>query len=112
MQDKLPRTSSRELQFEHGKAIGISNRWQQGQYCSVLTAAGIVGCGIYDLNVAAEFGQAIAVAKGTPADPLVEPEDLFEAKIVGLTPKAETFGIRPGMTGRQAVELMLQAEQA
>ena len=55
MSDRLPRTSSRELTFENGTAIGISNRWHQGQYCSILTEAGIVGCGIYDLKTPAEF---------------------------------------------------------
>jgi uncharacterized protein YunC (DUF1805 family) len=109
--EPLPRTTNRELRFENGTAIGISNRWDRGQYCSILTRAGIVGCGIYDLKTAAEFGQAIAIAKGTPAKPLVEPEDLFEAKIVGVTPMAEQLGIRPGMTGREAVERMLQAEK-
>ena len=88
MTDRLPRTVHRDLQFEHGQAIGISNRWEKGQYCSILTPAGIVGCGIYDLKTPAEFDQAIAIAKGTPAKPLTEPEDLFEAKIVGVTPKA------------------------
>jgi uncharacterized protein YunC (DUF1805 family) len=107
--DQLPRTTSRPLEFESGTAIGISNRWERGQYCSILTRAGIVGCGIYDLKTAAEFGQAIAIAKGTPAKPLVEPEDLFEAKIVGVTPQAEALGICAGMTGREAVERMLQA---
>jgi uncharacterized protein YunC (DUF1805 family) len=112
MADNLPRTTSRELRFENGTAIGISNRWERGQYCSILTRAGIVGCGIYDLKTAAEFGQAVAIAKGTPAKPLVEPEDLFEAKIVAATPQAEALGVRPGMTGREAVELMLRAESA
>ena len=112
MSDTLPRTVSRELQFENGTAIGISNRWVKGQYCSILTAAGIVGCGIYDLKTPAEFGQAIAIAKGTPECPLVEPEDLFDAKIVGCTPQAEALGISVGMTGREAAELMLKAESA
>ena len=111
MSNVLPRTVHRDLEFEHGRAIGISNRWEKGQYCAVLTKAGIVGCGIYDLKTPAEFDQAIAIAKGTPACPLTEPEDLFDARIVGLTPKAASFGIRVGMTGREAVELMLQAEQ-
>jgi uncharacterized protein YunC (DUF1805 family) len=111
MTEKLPRTTSRELEFENGIAIGISNRWEKGQYCSILTRAGIVGCGIYDLKTPAEFGQAIAIAKGTPANPLTEPEDLFEAKIVGVTPQAAALGIQPGMTGREAVEKMLLAEK-
>ena len=109
MSDQLPRTTSRPLEFDNGTAIGISNRWERGQYCSILTRAGIVGCGIYDLKTAAEFGQAIAIAKGTPAQPLVEPEDLLEAKIVGVTPQAEALGITAGMTGRETVERMLWA---
>jgi uncharacterized protein YunC (DUF1805 family) len=111
MNDTIPRTTNRTLEFQNGSAIGISNRWRGGQYCSILTAAGIVGCGIYDLKTPAEFNQAIAIAKGTPANPLVEPEDLFDAKIVGLTPQAAALGIAVGMTGKEAVELMLQANQ-
>ncbi len=108
--DAIPRTVSRELKFANGTAIGVSNRWNQGQYCSILTEAGIVGCGIYDLETAAEFSLAIAICKGTPAKPLVEPEDLFESKIVGATPQAEAMGIRKGITGKEAVELMLRAK--
>jgi uncharacterized protein YunC (DUF1805 family) len=110
--NRLPIHETRKLTFENGTAIGVSNRWHGGQYCSILTEAGIVGCGIYDLEVAAEFGQAIAIAKGTPAKPLVEPEDLYEAKIVGVTTLAAGYGIEVGMTGRQAVERMLQAAES
>ena len=110
MSNNIPRSVNRELQFDNGTAVGISNRWYKGQYCSIITEAGIVGCGIYDMETPAEFGQAIAIAKGTPANPLVEPEDLFDAKIVNCTPKAQSFGIEVGMTGREAVELMLQAD--
>ncbi|HBH52803.1 MAG TPA: hypothetical protein DDY91_13025 [Planctomycetaceae bacterium] len=108
----LPRTTNRTLTFANGEALGVSNRWHKGQYCAIFTKAGIVGCGIYDLKTPAEFGQAIAIAKGTPACPLTEPEDLLPAKIVGLTPQAENMGIRIGMTGREAVELMLTASQS
>ena len=110
MTDTIPRSTQRELTFQHGTAVGISNRWHKGQYCSIITAAGIVGCGIYDIATPAEFGQAIAIAKGTPATPLVEPEDLYDAKIVDCTPQAKAMGIELGMTGREAVELMLQAD--
>ena len=109
MPEAIPRTTNRELQFEHGTAIGMSHRWHRGQYCTILTAAGIVGCGIYDLVTPAEFGQAIAIAKGTPENPLCEPEDLYDATIVGCTPRAKELGITEGMTGKEAVELMLQA---
>jgi uncharacterized protein YunC (DUF1805 family) len=109
--DTLPRTISRPLQFKNGCAIGLSNRWRQGQYCVILTEAGLVGCGIYDVKTAAEFGQAVAVARGTPQKPLVDPEDLFDAPIVDATPQAKALGVQVGMTGREAVELLLAATQ-
>ena len=111
MHSPLPRTTSRPMQFQHGSAIGISNRWHQGQYCTILTEAGLVGCGIYDVHTAAEFGQAVAIARGTPEKPLVEPEDLLDAKIVDLTPQAAQLGILKGMSGREAVELLLAAKR-
>jgi uncharacterized protein YunC (DUF1805 family) len=109
MSEPLPRTIARPLQFRNGCAVGLSNRWRNGQYCVILTEAGLVGCGIYDVKTAAEFGQAVAIARGTPQKPLVNPEDLFEARIVDATPQARGLGIRPGMTGREAVEILLSA---
>jgi uncharacterized protein YunC (DUF1805 family) len=109
MSDPLPRTIARPMQFKNGCAVGISNRWRKGQYCVILTEAGLVGCGIYDVKTAGEFGQAVAIARGTPQKPLVEPEDLFEAKIVEASGPAKELGIQVGMTGREAVELLLAA---
>jgi uncharacterized protein YunC (DUF1805 family) len=109
MSDPLPRTIARPLKFKNGCAVGISNRWRKGQYCVILTEAGLVGCGIYDVKTAGEFGQAVAIARGTPQKPLVDPEDLFEAKIVDASPPAKELGIQIGMTGREAVELLLAA---
>jgi uncharacterized protein YunC (DUF1805 family) len=111
MSDPLPRTISRPIQFKNGCAIGISNRWRKGQYCVILTEAGLVGCGIYDVKTASEFGQAIAIARGTPEKPLVDPEDLFDARIVDTTKHAKELGIEVGMTGRQAVEILLAASR-
>lgn len=103
----LPRSTQRTLQFANGEALGISNRWAGGQYCTILTRAGLVGCGIYDIATAAKFNQAVAICRGTPAQPLVEPEDLLQARIVEATPQAIAAGITIGMTGKEAVELLL-----
>src|ERR1700737_1639228 len=112
MNDPLPRTISRPIEFKNGSAIGISNRGPQAQYCVIPTEAGLGGCGIYDVKAAGEFGQAVAIARGTPQNPLVNPEDLLDAKIVDATPQAKQLGIQIGMPGRKAVELLLAASRS
>lgn len=110
MGDLLPRSVHRPIPTPFGAGIGISNRWQAGQYCAILTRLGIVGCGIYDIPTCDEFQLAVAIARGTPEKPLVEPEDLLPAKIVRASRRAQEFGVREGMTGREALEVLLRAE--
>jgi len=71
----------------------------------------VAGERVLDLVVvgAGPAGLAVAIARGTPAKPLCEPEDLYEAKILEVSNAAEKLGVKAGMTGRQAVETMLAA---
>lgn len=105
----LPTARNEMLTFQGGVALGTSYRWPGGQYCAIHTSRGLVGCGIYDIRPANEFNLAVAIARGTPAKPLAEPEDLFDAKILEVSQAAERLGVRVGMTGREAVEAMLAA---
>jgi uncharacterized protein YunC (DUF1805 family) len=106
----LPLAINRTLQFQGGQAIGTSYQWPGGQYCAIHTDKGLVGCGIYDIRAANEFSLAVAIARGTPANPLREPEDLFNAKILEVSQAAERLGVSAGMTGREAVEKLLGAK--
>jgi uncharacterized protein YunC (DUF1805 family) len=106
----LPVARQEELQTPYGPVMGASYRWQGGQYCALHATRGLVGCGIFDIHTANEFGQAVAIARGTPADPLCEPEDLYHAKIVGMTDAAAKMGVRIGMTGLEAVGKMIAAD--
>jgi uncharacterized protein YunC (DUF1805 family) len=103
----LPIAENRTLQFEHGEAVGSTYQWPGGQYCAIHTARGLVGCGIYDIRSANEFNLVVAIARGTPAQPLREPEDLFNAKILEVSNAAQALGVSVGMTGREAVETLL-----
>jgi uncharacterized protein YunC (DUF1805 family) len=105
-----PTARNSTINFPAGEAIGTSYRWPGGQYCAIHTSRGLVGCGIYDIRAANEFNLAVAIARGTPAKPLCEPEDLYEAKILEVSHAAEKLGVKVGMTGRQAVEAMLAAK--
>jgi uncharacterized protein YunC (DUF1805 family) len=105
--NQLPYARQRELQTPYGPVIGANYRWEGGQYCAIHTARGVVGCGIYDIACADEFGMAVAIAKGTPAAPLREPEDLYSAKIVAVSKAAAKLGVTTGITGMEAIEKML-----
>lgn len=112
MTTTLPHAENRVLNTPHGEAIGTSYRWPGGQYCAIHTSRGLVGCGIYNCDVAGEFGMAVAIAKGTPAKPLCVPEDLFEARIVEVSEPARKLGITPGMTGMEALGRLLDDSAA
>ena len=103
----LPLAEHRVLEFPEGSAVGCSYRWAGGQYCSLNTTRGVVGCGIFDVAIANRFGMAFAIARGTPEHPLREPEDLLDAIVREVSEAAEKLGITPGMTGREALKRML-----
>ena len=108
MSEGLPEATQRVVETPYGRAVGSSYRWEGGQYCAIHTTRGVVGCGIFDIACANEFGMAFALAKGTPEQPLLDPEDLYEASIVRVSEAARALGIEEGMTGMEALVRMLR----
>ncbi len=102
-------SAQRVIKTDHGEALGSSYRWPGGQYCAIHTDRGVIGCGLYDISIATRFGMAIAIARGTPAHPLFEPEDLLNARLVEVSDAAQQMGITVDMTGKEALLLMLKA---
>lgn len=107
----LPRVTDRVVETPVGQAIGHSARWEGGQYCALITRKGLIGCGAYHVPTMEHFGQAVAIARGTPEQPLCEPEDLFEARIVEASRQAQALGVAVGDTGLEALRKLLAAEQ-
>jgi uncharacterized protein YunC (DUF1805 family) len=68
----------------------------------VTTEKGYVCCGYLDLATAEKFSDAAAIVKGVKTT-----EDLLQAKITSLTTSAEKRGIRVGMTGKEALEILI-----
>jgi uncharacterized protein YunC (DUF1805 family) len=96
------------MEFEGKVAEGFGYRWPGGQYCAIHTERGVVGCGIFDTRIAGKFSMAFAIARGTPQHPLAEPEDLLGATIVEASEKALEYGVKLGMSGREALEVLLR----
>lgn len=98
------------IELPFGRVLGASYRWPGGQYCVIHTDHGILGCGLYDCSIASQFGFAVAIARGTPTCPLREPEDLLTAKIAGASQAALDRGIAIGMTGIDALRILVASE--
>jgi len=68
----------------------------------VAVEKGFVCCGYLDLNTAEKLSDVACIVRGVKTI-----EDLLKAQIVGVTSKAKTLGIKAGMSGQEALELMV-----
>lgn len=87
-------------------SMGLAVSWQDSQFIMIVTDKGLVSCGVIDVAVMNRAGAAIAVARGTKEKPLVTVEDLLAAPIAEVTEKAAAYGAAPGMTGKEALEIL------
>lgn len=90
-----------------GKASGISVKWDDSQFCLIVTDRGFLGCGIFSPEVIDEFSMTAALAKGTIEKPLIEPEDLLGAKVSTVSEAAKKIGIENGMNGQEVLQKLL-----
>ncbi|MCQ2379316.1 MAG: YunC family protein [Victivallaceae bacterium] len=62
---------------------------------------GLLGCGYFSTEAADKFGDALAVVTGVNSY-----DDMVLAKVKKVSAKAEKLGVRPGMTGGEALKKM------
>ena len=63
---------------------------------------GLLGCGYISEETAAKVGDALAIVSGVS-----NYEDMLQASVKAVSPAAEALGVRPGMTGREALQKLL-----
>ena len=104
----MARITTQLVSTPSGTALGLGAEWSGGQFVVIVAERGLVACGAIDVRVMEEFGAAVAVAKGTPQSPLRTPDDLLAAKVLYVTAKAKERGIMAGMTGKEALEMLVK----
>jgi uncharacterized protein YunC (DUF1805 family) len=87
-------------------ALGIEASWLDSQFVMIILNKGLVACGVIDMVVMERAGTAIAVIRGTPEKSLIVVDDLLSAKIQEVTEKADSLGVKVGMTGREAMDIL------
>ena len=68
----------------------------------IRAARGMLGCGYISTDTATKVGDALAIVSG-----VANYDDMLQATVKAVSPAAEAFGVRPGMTGRDALLKML-----
>lgn len=73
---------------------------------TVLTDAGMVGCGMFDVSALDSFSFPAAKVRPAAGPSIVDIDDVLKGIVREANRSAMGRGIRNGMTGRQALELL------
>ncbi len=90
-----------KIELENGSAIGLSFQMQSAPLLLIKADKGFVMCGYLDMETADTLGDVAVKVKGVSTF-----DDVLEAAVVGATQPAIRLGIKLGMTGKEALELM------
>ena len=91
-----------QLDLEGRKVLGIRVELPGSPPLLVLVAEeGFVMCGYLNVQAAEKLGVAAAMVSGVRTF-----EDVLEAPVKACTSKARELGVKEGMKGREALELM------
>ena len=86
------------VQLDGNKLDAITFATQNTKILVIRAPRGLLGCGYISTETAAKVGDALAVVSG-----VANYEDMLHASVKAVSPAAEALGIRPGMTGRDAL---------
>ena len=73
---------------------------------NVVTDIGMVGCGAFDVAALNNFGYPAAKVRPSQGNSIVTIEDLLLGIVKEVNPNAEKLGLKVGLTGREALELL------
>jgi uncharacterized protein YunC (DUF1805 family) len=73
---------------------------------SAVTDVGMVGCGAFDVAALNNFGYPAAKVRPSRGSSIATIEDLLQGIVKEVNPAAEKLGLKVGLTGREALELL------
>lgn len=73
---------------------------------SAVTDIGMVGCGAFDVAALNNFNYPAAKVRPAQGRSIATIEDLLQGIVKEVNPAAEELGLKVGLTGREALELL------
>lgn len=95
-----------KVAYKGGEAEGYVIPLGPANLVVVVTKKGLVGCGAFDVAALEKFDYPAARVKPTRGSSIANVDDLLSGEIKDVNAAASKLGIRIGMKGREALELM------
>ena len=95
-----------EIQLTRKIADGYIIPLGPANLVAVMTDLGMVGCGVFDVAALDSFSYPAAKVRPAIGPSIVDTDDILKGIIKEANRSASGRGIRTGMTGRQALELL------
>ena len=90
------------VQLDGNTLEAVTFATQNTKILVIRAAHGLLRCGYISVDTAAKVGDALAIVSGVS-----NYDDMLRASVKAVSPAAESLGVRPGMTGRDALLRML-----
>jgi uncharacterized protein YunC (DUF1805 family) len=95
-----------EVQLTRKKADGYIIPLGPANLVAIMTDTGMVGCGAFDVAALDSFSYPAAKVRPSIGPSIVDTDDILKGIIKEANRSAIGRGIRTGMTGREALELL------
>ncbi|NYT05714.1 MAG: DUF1805 domain-containing protein [Methanomicrobiales archaeon] len=95
-----------QVMLKNGEATGVVIPAGPVSIVAVIAAEGMVGCGAFDVEALGRFGYAAAAARAVSGPSITTVADLLAGEIVRVNGTARSRGVREGMSGKEALDLL------
>jgi uncharacterized protein YunC (DUF1805 family) len=94
------------VQLKGKQADGYVIPLGQINLVNVVTDVGMVGCGAFDVAALNNFGYPAAKVRPARGSSIATIDDLLQGIVKEVNPAAEKLGIKVGITGKEALDLL------
>ena len=95
-----------DIQLKTKKAVGFVVPLGPANLVAVRTDVGLIGCGAFDVAALDSFSYPAAKVRPACGPSIVDTNDILTGIVKEANRSAMGRGIKTGMTGRQALELL------
>ena len=95
-----------KVKLKHKQADGYVIPLGPVNLVNVVTDVGMVGCGAFDVGALNNFAYPAARVKPSVGSSIATIDDLLQGTVKDVNFAAEKLGLKNGMTGREALELL------